>query len=355
LSEHYFSISYQQARQRFRAAAERIGAKLYSYPCHCSDANLIMDVAIVGAAKGSAILISSGLHGIEGFAGSAIQLAWLEQLSHVAPDNQTQCIFIHAINPYGFTHLRRTNEENIDLNRNFLHRPEEYQGAPAGYRRLDPFLNPKSAPHRMEFFRLKVSWQLLRLGMRALKESIAAGQYEFPNGLFFGGNGPALSTRILQQNCEQWLDGLKRIVHLDIHTGLGRSGTYKLLISDPQATSSLAWYNDVYGSSVVEPLSKPGGTAYAASGIFGSWMQHRFSNREYRAIGAEFGTVDVVRILAALRAENRVHHYDTPGTESFQRAKRELLECFCPASKLWRSKLIESGKRILEQTLLATA
>ncbi len=27
---------------------------------------------------------------------------------------------LHALNPYGFSHLRRANEDNADLNRNFV-------------------------------------------------------------------------------------------------------------------------------------------------------------------------------------------------------------------------------------------
>ena len=27
---------------------------------------------------------------------------------------------IHALNPFGFAHLRRANEDNVDLNRNFV-------------------------------------------------------------------------------------------------------------------------------------------------------------------------------------------------------------------------------------------
>jgi hypothetical protein len=29
-------------------------------------------------------------------------------------------VFVHALNPFGFKHHRRVNEDNVDLNRNFL-------------------------------------------------------------------------------------------------------------------------------------------------------------------------------------------------------------------------------------------
>jgi hypothetical protein len=64
----------------------------------------------------------------------------------VSPD--VTLVFIHAVNPYGFHHDRRVNEDNIDINRNFL-TPEEFEMAwsrdPnfAGYVDADPFFNPE--------------------------------------------------------------------------------------------------------------------------------------------------------------------------------------------------------------------
>ena len=59
-----------------------------------------------------------------------------------------RCVLLHALNPYGFAWLRRVNEHNVDLNRNFLLPGEAYRGSPAGYAALDPLLNPKSPPAR---------------------------------------------------------------------------------------------------------------------------------------------------------------------------------------------------------------
>lgn len=312
-----------------------------------------MDVAIVGPASHRVVIVSSGLHGVEGFAGSAVQLACLSQPDLLRSSDPLRYIFVHAINPFGFAQLRRVNEDNIDLNRNFLQPGETYTGASEGYRKLDAFLNPPSIPQRDEFFKLMAAWQILRFGMRALKESIAKGQYEFPKGLFFGGEGPAWSTRVIQQHCEQWLAGATRVIHLDIHTGLGKFGDYKLLLTNPNIEQDLAWYQNAYGANVVEALAKPGGTAYQASGVFGSWMQVHFANCEFRAIGAEFGTYGVLRILESLRAENRVHHFANSQSDAYLRAKQELLECFCPAAERWRTRLINSGLRIVQQSVQA--
>src|SRR6185295_5475632 len=94
-------------------------------------------------------------------------------------------ILVHILNPYGMAWLRRCNENNVDLNRNFLN-DETYSGAPAAYAQLNSFLNPASPPG-FDFFTLRAAGLILRHGMPALKQSVVGGQYEYPGGLFFGG------------------------------------------------------------------------------------------------------------------------------------------------------------------------
>ena len=77
--------------------------------------------------------------------------------------------------------------------------------------------------------------------------------------------------------------------------------------------------------------------------------------RNYRYLGAEFGTYPIIRVLGALRAENRAHHYSGPGQPAYEPAKRELLECFCPRSVSWREKVIEQGMRLIRTAVDAAA
>jgi len=80
-----YSDSYRDARSRFRAAARNVGAELEAQLVQGvpdSDENLTIDIATIGAPNPAwSVVVSSGLHGVEGFMGSAIQIAALEQLS----------------------------------------------------------------------------------------------------------------------------------------------------------------------------------------------------------------------------------------------------------------------------------
>ncbi len=231
-----FSPDYVTARTRFRRAAARLGWELESHPvavAHPAGEELTIDVALSpGYASGRALVISCGLHGVEGFFGSAIQLGVLEQWAERG-EPPARCVFLHGLNPYGFARLRRFNEDNVDPNRNFLLDGEAYGGSPAGYAELNWLLNPEHPPRRWDAFAIRALLARARLGMPALKQAVVGGQFEFPRGIYFGGSGPSRTTRILTKHLGRWLEGCEDVVHLDFHSGLGRWGTYKLLIDYP--------------------------------------------------------------------------------------------------------------------------
>ncbi len=52
--------------------------------------------------------------------------------------------------------------------------------------------------------------------------------------------------------------------------------------------------------------------AYPATGLFGDWMEKHFSDRDYRFATPEFGTCPELRVLRALRAENRAREHCVP-------------------------------------------
>ena len=262
-------------------------------------------------------------------------------------------VLIHAVNPFGFARLRRTNEGNVDLNRNFLNATQSYEGAPAGYAALDPLLHPTSPPARLEPFRMKALWYIQRLGMPALKAAVAGGQYQFPQGLFFGGHRESTSTRLVRRHLRHWLGGAEHIVHIDLHSGLGAFARHRLLLLDPVDSPQVPWYRKTFDPNTVEPAADSVATAYDAGGTLGGWAAASLGSNsvQYRFVTAEFGTYPIVRVLGALRAENRVHHFGQSGTPAFERAKTELLECFCPRSEQWRTAVIGQGVGIVERAM----
>lgn len=348
-----FSPDYATARRRFRDAAARLGWHQETLPIDAGGPEgeeLTIDVGISpGPADAPALVLSSGLHGVEGFLGSAAQLALLDGWAH-APLPPVRCVFLHALNPFAFAWLRRCDENNVDLNRNFLLESEPYAGSPERYARLDPMLNRRRPPSRWEPFALKAALALLRYGMPTLKQVIAGGQYEFPKGLFYGGAGPSLVHRLLARHLDRWLGAAPRVVHFDFHTGLGPWGEGKLLIGYPLSPARRSQLTRWFGPRSFVQCSD-GGQLYRTRGDLGQWCVARNPGRDYHFACAEFGTYGPFGVLSALRTENQAHHYGKPNDRATLRAKRRFLETFCPASPRWRRTVIEQSLTFARQAI----
>ena len=126
VAEH-FSQSYAEARDRFLAAA-RARAAAISRHIHPTERGargeeLSIDVARLGPDRARTLfMLTSATHGVEGFCGSGCQTALLHDAAFLTAIARSgvAVVMVHAVNPYGFSHLRRANESNVDLNRNFL-------------------------------------------------------------------------------------------------------------------------------------------------------------------------------------------------------------------------------------------
>jgi hypothetical protein len=337
-----FPRTYDEARTRFREAVARRGWPLESHPIAGkgpSGEDLTIDVTSSPTGDGRALVISSALHGVEGPLGSALQLAWLERASPAK-----SVVLIHGLNPYGYAWSRRFNEDNVDLNRNFLLADEAFQGCPEGYRRLNSLLNPEGPPRR-DFFELQAVWRIVREGLPALKKAVAVGQYEFPRGLFFGGHGPSATQRHLAEHLPRWLDGRTEVVHIDVHTGLGRWGTYCALIDHPINNAQRMTLSGNLGPDSYSEWDEDG-VAYPARGTLCRWCATLLQESRYLGLCLEFGTYSPVRVLSGLRSENQAHHAGPgPWTEPSKEALREL---FCPASPRWRRRALQAGLDVID-------
>jgi hypothetical protein len=312
---------------------------------------LTIDVAWFGASEPvRTVVVSSGTHGVEGFMGSAVQAALLEDhLGGFKPPAGGRLVFIHAVNPYGFSWVRRVNEDNADLNRNFLAPGDPFEGAPDGYAELDELLNPPSAPARFEPFLLKVAVKLLRQGMPALKNAVAGGQYDYPKGLFFGGHAPSASYQVLDRNIERWVGPAERVLHIDFHTGLGKRADYKLFVDCAVDSPAASELRDWFGDDRVESWDTSG-TSYTIRGGLGSWCKAKLGDH-YDVLACEYGTTNVINVIRALRAENRAHQWGRPDDASTVRAKKDLMEVFEPSDRAWRDAVVSSGVRVVQQAI----
>ena len=384
-----FPSRYLEAHQEFCETAGEIGWTLefYSHDNQGAEGeDLVTAVACSNPADSATLesnsnssrktlILSTGLHGVEGFLGTAVLLRMLD---HWRQSGSPACnvILIHALNPCGYSYLRRVDSENRDLNRNFLLPGQSYSEAPELYRRMDRVLNPKHSPRRLDPFVLHALLAVCRFGFSAVQAAIASGQYEYPQGIFYGGSQPAPISQWLKKKLPDWLVNVEHVLHLDFHTGLGKPATYKLMFETAVDEKQRRRLLEVFREEELLELRAGRGTPaddanttssgsrvqrrgyYGARGSFGSWCAHYSRVENYLFAFAEFGTYHPLHVLKALRAENQWEHYSAPGGHRslrmgaelyLQPEKQRLLEAFCPRSEAWRQACLVQAQSAVQR------
>jgi hypothetical protein len=193
-------------------------------------------------------------------------------------------------------------------------------------------MNPRWPPSRWEPVTLKFLMAVVRYGMPALKQSVASGQYDYPRGLFYGGDRPSRTSELLSMHFDRWLADSRHVMHLDVHTGLGAPATCKLLIDYPLGEAHRQRLSRWFGADSFEAAHSQG-VAYTTRGSLGQWCVARGRGRDYLYAAPEFGTCKPAQVLAGLRAENQAHHWGRPEDALTERTKQQLVQLFCPRSE----------------------
>lgn len=349
----YFSANYFASRERFVDECLRVQAEHQSLEVDAASPSiepLTIDIGKFGVSQPrAAVVVTSGVHGVEAPLGSAIQLAVLEQLGSGLPlPADVAVVLVHAVNPYGFAWNRRFNEHNVDLNRNFLLPGQRYQGAPPLARAFRKSLGPASRPLRFAASTLRMGMLAARFGQRAFWDTLPVGQYDHPDWLFYGGDRLTQSGRILQQVLPEILGATQTAIHLDIHTGLGKWSQCELLMSEGESTEEIDWWRTHFSSQdVVEPDNN---TRYEVRGGFGPWLQSLLPQCEYHYATAEFGTYSAARVIRTLAEENRWTRME-PTLSPQHWSRLRLAEAFAPRSLHWRAITHRTGMQLVARAI----
>ena len=328
------AANYQTARTAFLDAAVHAGGEITTreHPERGPDgAALAADVAVFGRPDApNRMLVISGTHGVEGFAGSLCQTAWMRDGMSL-PD-ELSVIAVHAINPYGFAWVRRVNEDNVDLNRNCIDFTSTLP-TNAGYDELADALVPE---HWDDTTRQTTAEQLLefagRFGFDGLQAAVSSGQYSHPRGIFFGGQEPVWSQRTLASIVRAHLADAQRVAIIDLHTGLGEFGHGELIAGHPDAAGK-ARLNECF-DDVRVPSDGTSVSADVQGDVLdgmGSWLP----GVGVAGVAIEWGTVDIVAVSDALRADAWLHAYSDPLGPAAGPIKDQIRAAFAPDDPRW--------------------
>jgi hypothetical protein len=339
--EAFFSKDYFEARDKFLSAANAAGARV-STTVHPnakgpSGRSISMDCAVLGPADAaSALVVISGTHGPEGYCGSGVQTGLLLDGQANEWAKSMRVIFIHAHNAYGFAWDTRFNEDNIDLNRNYLETFDAPLPTNPDYNDLAHWAAPKSRDtETLDAARAGLMGFAMEKGFPALQAALTGGQYEHPKGVYYGGVAPSWSHLTLVKFFKETCEGISKIVTIDMHTGLGPFGHGEVLSEAVPGSAHFERQTGIWGDEV---CSTKDGSSVSADlhGTMDSALERVFSSIWSASIAIEFGTIDTMSVFLATQASSWLHCYgdpegpDAPAIVSASRA------AFYPETDEWK-------------------
>jgi octopine/nopaline transport system ATP-binding protein len=350
-----FAGDFSALRARFVTAARTAGASLveYSHPLHGpSGEPLTTDVAYLGRRDAKKLLVLiSGTHGVEGPYGSACQTAWFSQNSPWHLPDDTAVLAIHLINPWGTAWSRRVNEDNVDLNRNFIdwqkRRPKNER-----YGDLHPLL---ICPHvdGTERERIDEAYEGAKTkvgGYHGLAPIIEAGQYDYPDGLFYGGSGPVWSNETLHDILSTFAQNATNVVVFDLHTGAGPYAYPALLSVAEGEHTGLDWGREIFGPALSVVITGASaetdtGIAATATGYVSAAVRKAIPDARVLPLVIECGTLEGEAVSEAVKADNWLHLYGKIDTPQGDRIKENLRAAFIPDDVDWRNTCLSTSLR----------
>lgn len=340
-----FSRSYAEARVKFVQAAERAGAGLTPFPHPTrrgvDDEELAMDVAWLGAPDArSFVLVTSGMHGAEGFCGSGAQVELLGDaaLARECDEAGVALLLVHAVNPYGFSQMRRVNEDNVDLNRNFMDFTQPLP-ANAAYREVAPLLLPPQWPpsDREEAALAKL---VADRGMAWYQAAVSAGQYDDPQGMFFGGHGATWSNYTLRRVLARYGAQRTALRWIDVHTGLGPPGYGEPIYMGPDDGARIAKARAIWGAQVTS-IYDGSSTSANLTGLAWHAVPQTLPTLDYAGIALEFGTLPLGEVLDALRGDHWLHLRPEADSNQREMIREAMWRAFYCDNDDWRAEVVE--------------
>jgi len=355
--------SYTAYRQRFLDIVAQRGGVVqhYEHPLAGRDGEtLYTDVARFGKPDAKKWLISiSGTHGVEGYYGSMCQHLYLQQFDPASLDDDTALLFIHLINPWGTSWIRRVNEDNVDLNRNFIDFSQPLPANPVyeqvaalfGRQSLDPSFRTQA----------RKAWDEAEaeLGRALLQSQVQAGQHHDPDGIFFAGHHATWSNRTLHAIFDTLPDTCTDAICMDLHTGAGEYGHPMLMaISDrhyPGIDDAKALFGPwLYVVYTAMGTTSETGISASTDGYTSQTLVNRMHDKRFMQLVIECGTYTFPLVEHPVMDDNYLHlSGDDPRgeTEFGKETKHRLLEFFFPHDADWRETAWLRTRQIFDRAL----
>lgn len=363
----YFYETYEECRSNFRKAAQNIikshenGQVAWLNLESQQTTDLTIDYCYLPAKNKTEklIIIISGIHGVEGYTGSAVQQMVLKEIVTQTDFERLGILFIHGLNPYGFKFKRRVTENNVDLNRNCYAGFHGYNSVNKGYTLLNSWLNKKGELNMTQFdqffFPFYAAQKLAVSSKKVLRQAILQGQYQYETGIYFGGKELESNIEVVTPLVREIAEPYDTVLAIDLHTGYGQRGSLHLFSMTPESIKDKERMQSLFKEYPIDW----GDTKdfYSVNGEFLKYLEFILTDKLFVAMPFEFGTLDTKSIFGSMRAlnnlmiENQGYLYGYATERDRKIATKRFVEGFYPSSEMWRSKAIEDSRKLFSYTI----
>jgi len=368
----YFPAGYENARTRFRAACMQALATPADY-CRSiavsspSESDLTIDYGFFDRGGDRLLILQSGIHGSEGETGSAVENFVLREYLPKLLAKHIDVLFIHSLNPWGFRHDRRTDEFNVNLNRNFVTSPGDYRKDNPYYDQLRSLFEPMAAVGNTLLEALRNHGRFLgefsALGFdgQPITVGLNSGQYRHSNGLNYGGMAPAQQVSALKDILGPIVSRpYRKALFLDFHTGLGNAGELAIIKGIHPSESMTRELETMLGGHEADgivihsgsdqgfyptigdvidfvptlPAQRSGGPPNASENILAVTM-------EYGTMGLDL--LSQLRTASRMVMENQAHFFGCTSPEVCAAVRKDSHELFSPSDPVWRTRVMREA------------
>ncbi|MEF3245488.1 MAG: DUF2817 domain-containing protein [Caldisericaceae bacterium] len=358
-----YIYDYEECRKKFYTF-ENVLKKYYSTVEN--ESYLVMEESYIDSflcenpGNKKLFLITTGEHGIEGFAGNIFLQIFINEFLPRIKNQEISLLLIHALNPWGMKNKRRVNENNVDLNRNFLYENDyhskDLRNEP--YEKMRKYFTKNRAVKIFDtnliFSLLQLLPYILQLGPRGVEEALTKGQYIDDKSIYYGGNREEKSTEYMKRVFKTVFKKYEFILHLDIHTGAGQKDRL-LIVNSAFDKEDVNVRSKQFNYSPITQAKKE--TFYSINGDMIDYIYKKYrNNSNFYSTCLEYGTygkglIGQILSIKALVLENQAWWYGTENSKVKAGVDKLFREMFFPKRSEWRKAFEKDTNKALNGIL----
>jgi hypothetical protein len=144
-----------------------------------------------------------------------------------------------------------------------------------------------------------------------------------------------------------------RLGWIDLHTGLGPNGIGERIFAGRDDKAACARANDWWGTPAAPVTSIYDGSSTSAPlrGLMCEAVYQECPQAEYTGIALEFGTLPLLDVMNALRADHWLHKHPEAPADLADGIRARMREAFYTDTDAWRGQVVSQARQAMFQAV----